>query len=157
MIAITKKEKVVLNQINYLQMEYTNGISDNMLKMDLDLTEHQYKEVLEDLERKNLISRIDGKIKALENIKKISVVDTRKEVRTAELDQMELEALKIIRSLTGDDQLVSRYILEGNLLYGNLKVSNFRMYHILISLENKEIIKKIHKKDGEYYKVTAAI
>jgi hypothetical protein len=157
MIAITKKEKVVLNQINYLQMEYTDGISDNMLKMDLDLTEHQYKEVLEDLERKNLISRIDGKIKALENIKKISVVDTRKEVRTAELDQMELEALKIIRSLTGDDQLVSRYILEGNLLYGNLKVSNFRMYHILISLENKEIIKKIHKKDGEYYKVTVAI
>ncbi|MDZ4171952.1 MAG: hypothetical protein U1C19_07270 [Methanobacteriaceae archaeon] len=157
MIAITKKEKVVLNQINYLQMEYTNGISDNMLKMDIDLTEHQYKEVLEDLERKNLISRIDGKIKALENIKKISVVDTRKEVRTAELDQIELEALKIIRSLTGDDQLVSRYILEGNLLYGNLKVSNFRMYHILISLENKEIIKKIHKKDGEYYKVTLAI
>lgn len=157
MIAITKKEKVVLNQINYLQMEYTDGISDNMLKMDLDLTEHQYKEVLEDLERKNLISRIDGKIKALENIKKISVVDTRKEVRTAELDQMELEALKIIRSLTGDDQLVSRYILEGNLLYGNLKVSNFRMYHILISLENKKIIKKIHKKDGEYYKVTVAI
>lgn len=138
MIAITKKEKVVLNQINYLQMEYANGISDNMLKMDLDLTEHQYKEVLEDLERKNLISRIDGKIKALENTKKISVVDTRKEVRTAELDQMELEALKIIRSLTGDDQLVSRYILEGNLLYGNLKVSNFRMYHILISLENKK-------------------
>jgi CTP-dependent riboflavin kinase len=157
MIAITKKEKVVLNQINYLQMEYANGISDNMLKMDLDLTEHQYKEVLEDLERKNLISRIDGKIKALENTKKISVVDTRKEVRTAELDQMELEALKIIRSLTGDDQLVSRYILEGNLLYGNLKVSNFRMYHILISLENKKIIKKIHKKDGEYYKVTVAI
>lgn len=157
MIAITKKEKVVLNQINYLQMEYTNGISNNMLKMDLDLTEHQYKEVLEDLERKNLISRIDGKIKALENTKKISVVDTRKEVRTAELDQMELEALKIIRSLTGDDQLVSRYILEGNLLYGNLKVSNFRMYHILISLENKKIIKKIHKKDGEYYKVTVAI
>ena len=157
MIAITKKEKVVLNQINYLQMEYTDGISDNMLKMDLDLTEHQYKEVLEDLERKNLISRIDGKIKALENTKKISVVDTRKEVRTAELDQMEFEALKIIRSLTGDDQLVSRYILEGNLLYGNLKVSNFRMYHILISLENKKIIKKIHKKDGEYYKVTVAI
>ena len=157
MIAITKKEKVVLNQINYLQMEYANGISDNMLKMDLDLTEHQYKEVLEDLERKNLISRIDGKIKALENTKKISVVDTRKEVRTAELDQMEFEALKIIRSLTGDDQLVSRYILEGNLLYGNLKVSNFRMYHILISLENKKIIKKIHKKDGEYYKVTVAI
>ncbi|MDP1552662.1 MAG: hypothetical protein Q8M06_06585 [Methanobacteriaceae archaeon] len=125
--------------------------------MEIYLTENQYKEVLEDLERKNLISRIDGKIKALENTKKISVVDTRKEVRTAELDQIELEALKIIRSLTGDDQLVSRYILEGNLLYGNLKVSNFRMYHILISLENKEIIKKIHKKDGEYYKVTLAI
>lgn len=140
-------------------MEYNEGISENILKMDLDITEHHFKEVLEDLERKNLISRVDGKIKALNVGKKISVVDTRKEVKTAELDQMEVEALEIIRNLSEkeEDGLVSRYIVEGNLLYGNLNVSNFRMYHILISLENKGILKKIKKNDGEYYQVTAEV
>lgn len=159
MITITKKENVVFNQIKYLQMEYNEGISENILKMDLDITEHHFKEVLEDLERKNLISRVDGKIKALNVGKKISVVDTRKEVKTAELDQMEVEALDIIRNLSEkeEDGLVSRYIVEGNLLYGNLNVSNFRMYHILISLENKGILKKIKKNDGEYYQVTAEV
>ena len=159
MITITKKENVVFNQIKYLQMEYTDGISENILKMDLDITEHHFKEVLDDLERKNLISRVDGKIKALSVGKKISVVDTRKEVKTAELDQMEVEALDIIRNLSEDEEdgLVSRYIVEGNLLYGNLKVSNFRMYHILISLENKGILKKIKKNDGEYYQLTAEV
>jgi hypothetical protein len=159
MITITKKENVVFNQIKYLQMEYNEGISENILKMDLDITEHHFKEVLEDLERKNLISRVDGKIKALSVGKKISVVDTRKEVKTAELDQMEVEALNIIRNLSEkeEDGLVSRYIVEGNLLYGNLNVSNFRMYHILISLENKGILKKIKKNDGEYYQVTAEV
>jgi len=159
MITITKKENVVFNQIKYLQMEYTEGISENILKMDLDITEHHFKEVLDDLERKNLISRVNGKIKALNVGKKISVVDTRKEVKTAELDQMEVEALEIIRNLSKDEEdgLVSRYIVEGNLLYGNLKVSNFRMYHILISLINKGILKKIKKNDGEYYQVTAEV
>lgn len=159
MITITKKENVVFNQIKYLQMEYTEGISENILKMDLDITEHHFKEVLDDLERKNLISRVNGKIKALNVGKKISVVDTRKEVKTAELDQMEVEALDIIRNLSKDEEdgLVSRYIVEGNLLYGNLKVSNFRMYHILISLINKGILKKIKKNDGEYYQVTAEV
>jgi hypothetical protein len=159
MITITKKENVVFNQIKYLQMEYTDGISENILKMDLDITEHHFKEVLDDLERKNLISRVDGKIKALSVGKEISVVDTRKEVKTAELDQMEVESLDIIRNLSEDEEdgLVSRYIVEGNLLYGNLKVSNFRMYHILISLENKGILKKIKKNDGEYYQLTAEV
>jgi hypothetical protein len=72
---------------------------------------------------------------------------------------MEVEALNIIRNLSEkeEDGLVSRYIVEGNLLYGNLNVSNFRMYHILISLENKEILKKIKKNDGEYYQVTVEV
>jgi hypothetical protein len=157
MITITKKENVVFNQIKYLQMEYKNGISENILKMEIDITEHQFKDVLDDLEQKNLIIREDGKIKALPVSKKISVVETRKEVKTAELDQMELDALSIIRDLSKEEGLVSRYILEGNLLYGKLKVSNFRMYHIIISLENKGILKKIKKSDGEYYQVTAEV
>jgi hypothetical protein len=34
-------------------------------------------------------------------------------------------------------------------------LSNLQMYHIIIALENKGLIKKIQNKDGEYYSVTS--
>ncbi|MBU4535347.1 MAG: hypothetical protein KKF16_05920 [Euryarchaeota archaeon] len=154
MITITKKEKSVFNQLKYLQMDYTGGLSENILKMDLDLSEHEIKEVLDNLEKKGLVSRGDeGKIKANYLDDEIEVVDTQKDVKTAELNQLELEALEIIRKIANPQGIISRYILEGNLLYGPLKVSNFRMYHIIISLENKKILRKLKKDDGEYYQV----
>ncbi len=155
MITITKKEKSVFNQLKYLQMDYSGGLSENILKMDLDLSEHEIKEILDNLEKKGLVSRVDkGKIKANYLDDEIEVVNTQKDVKTAELNQLELEALEIIRKLANSQGIISRYILEGNLLYGPLKVSNFRMYHIIISLENKNILRKLKKDDGEYYQVT---
>ncbi|GAB6054828.1 hypothetical protein HYG87_03005 [Methanobacterium alkalithermotolerans] len=155
MITITKKEKSVFNQLKYLQMDYSGGLSVNILKMDLDLSEHEIKEILDNLEKKGLVSRVDkGKIKANYLDDEIEVVNTQKDVKTAELNQLELEALEIIRKLANSQGIISRYILEGNLLYGPLKVSNFRMYHIIISLENKNILRKLKKDDGEYYQVT---
>ena len=155
MITITKKEKSVFNQLKYLQMDYSGGLSENILKMDLDLSEHEIKEILDNLEKKGLVSRADkGKIKANYLDDEIEVVNTQKDVKTAELNQLELEALEIIRKLANSQGIISRYILEGNLLYGPLKVSNFRMYHIIISLENKNILRKLKKDDGEYYQVT---
>ncbi|RJS49365.1 MAG: hypothetical protein CIT03_03775 [Methanobacterium sp.] len=155
MITITKKEKSVFNQLKYLQMDYSGGLSVNILKMDLDLSEHEIKEILDNLEKKGLVSRVDkGKIKANYLDDEIEVVNTQKDVKTAELNQLELEALEIIRKLADSQGIISRYILEGNLLYGPLKVSNFRMYHIIISLENKNILRKLKKDDGEYYQVT---
>lgn len=153
MITITKKENMVYKQIKYLQLEYNEGISENILKMDLDITEHDFKEVLEDLERKRLIIRVNGKLKALKSKKEISIVDTRREVKTAELDQMEVEAMNIIKALKDKDNLVSKYQVEGNLLYGDLKVSTFRMYHILVSLENKGLLKQISNKNGDFFEV----
>ncbi len=154
MITITKKEKSVFNQLKYLQMDYSGGLSENILKMDLDLSEHEIKEVIDNLEKKGLVSRgDDGKIKANYLDDEIKVVDTQKDVKTAELNQLEKEALEIIRKLANSQGIISRYILEGNLLYGPLKVSNFRMYHIIISLENKKILRKLKKDDGEYYQV----
>ena len=52
-----------------------------------------------------------------------------------------------------DKGFVSRYEIEGNLLYGDLKLTDFRMYHILLSLENKGLIKAVYRKNGDYYKV----
>jgi hypothetical protein len=63
----------------------------------------------------------------------------------------EMESYKLIKQLVDENNLVSKYTLEGHLLYGDLKLTNFRMYHIILSLQNKELLKPINKDDGEYY------
>ena len=47
----------------------------------------------------------------------------------------EKESYNLIKELVDDKNLVSKYTLEGHLLYGDLKLSNFKMYHIILSLE----------------------
>ncbi|MGL6298470.1 MAG: hypothetical protein ACRC1M_04815, partial [Methanobacteriaceae archaeon] len=78
---------------------------------------------------------------------------SKKDVIKAELDKKEEESLEIIKSLVSEDNIISKYLLEGNLLYGELQLSNFRMYHIILSLENKKIIKRVVRDDGEYYRL----
>ena len=73
---------------------------------------------------------------------------TEKEI---ELNIKEKESYNLIKELVDDKNLVSKYTLEGHLLYGDLKLSNFKMYHIILSLENKNLLKPIKKEDGEYY------
>ena len=145
---------MVYNQLKYIQLDYDDGVSANIIKMDLDLSEHELKEILENLEKKGLIYHEEnGKIRAKTVQEKIEVVNTQKEVKIAELNHLEAEALEIINELASEKGIISRYTLEGHLLYGPLKVSNFRMYHIIISLENKGILKKLQKNNAEYYEV----
>ena len=80
---------------------------------------------------------------------KINVVDSRAEVLKEDLNQTEKKAFEIIKNISNNG-LISRYALEGNLLYGDLKLGNIPMYHLIIELENKGLIKKIQMKDGEY-------
>lgn len=70
------------------------------------------------------------------------------------LSETEQKSLEIIRKLVDDEGNLSRTLLEGNLLYGELELSNIRMYNLVTSLENKGILKKIQLSDGEYYKFT---
>ena len=152
MITITKKENIVLNQIKYFQAEYGDGVPSNILKLDLSMSETQFKDILTNLEGKYLISRNDNYIKANTVDSKINVVESREEVLKEDLNQTEKKSFELIQSLAKESS-VSRYILEGNLLYGDLKLSNLQMYHIITSLENKDLIKKIQRKDGEYYDI----
>lgn len=152
MITITKKENLVLNQIKYLQAEYGDGVPSNILKLELSMSETKFKDILNNLEDKGLISKSDNYIKANVVDSTINAVESREEVLKEDLNQTEKKAFEIIRNLASDG-LVSRHFLEGNLLYGDLKLSNLQMYHITISLENKGLIKKIQKKDGEYYNI----
>ncbi|RBQ22752.1 hypothetical protein ALNOE001_15930 [Candidatus Methanobinarius endosymbioticus] len=154
MITITKKEEIVFNQIKIFNLEYEDGIPENLIKMELGMYEHELKEILEELDHENLIDYTDKKVKLTDFEREITAVDSRKEVILADLDVKEKKSLEIIENLVDENKTVPKYILEGHLLYGELKLSNFRMYHIILSLENKGVIKPINKEDGEYYLLT---
>lgn len=150
MITITKKENFVLNQIKYFHAEYSNGVPSNILRLNLSISEIEFNDILKNLEDKKLISNEDNYIKANAVDAKINAVESKEEVLREDLNQTEKKAFEIITNLASDGT-VSRHILDGNLLYGDLKLSNLQIYHIIVSLEKKGLIKKIQKKDGEYY------
>ncbi|BAW31289.1 MAG TPA: hypothetical protein PLO64_01525 [Methanothermobacter sp.] len=152
MIIITKKENIIYEEIKDLKPEFPDGIPEKIIKMKIDISEHDYHEILNNLQSKNLIIRENSKIKLQDIQDKIKVVENKREVKIEELNQLEKETLKTIKNLT-ENSLISRYTLEGNLLYGKLKLDNLKMYKLLLSLENKKILKKIQRKDGEYYKL----
>ena len=154
MITITKKENRVLNQIKYMQAEYGDGVPSNILRLDLSMPEIEFKDILTNLEDKGLISQNDNYIKTNAVDAQINAVESRAEVVREDLNQTEKKTFELITSLA-DNGSISRYLLEGNILYGDLKLSNLQMYQIIVSLENKGLIKKIQKKDGEYYNIKA--
>lgn len=167
MTNLTPLQKRVLNGIKFFHAEYQNGVPYNILKIDLDLALEDLDHSLAYLEEENYITRRDGSILLKsddEMVQKTEEVPaTGSMVKTSDLGDVEVkdqlseteqESLEIIRKLVDDEGNLSRTLLEGNLLYGVLKLSNIRMYNLITSLENKGIIKKIQLPDGEYYKFT---
>ena len=156
MITITRKEEVVFNQIKIFDVEFDGNIPISALKKELcvgSFYEYDLVQVLNSLSNKKLIEFDGSKINLLVSDKEINTVNSKKDLEELELNLKEKESFELIKTLVNDKNLVSKYILEGNLLYGDLKLTNFRMFHILLSLENKGLLKKVHKSDGEYYKV----
>ncbi len=151
MITITKNEEVVLNQINVFAIEYPEGIPVNVLRKDLGFHEYDLIQILEELKEKELVIFEDNKVSLSDYEKEINTVNSKKDVEELELNMKELESYKLIQELVDDRNIISKYTLEGHLLYGDLKLSNFRMYHIILSLQNKGLLKPIIKDDGEYY------
>lgn len=151
MINITKNEEVVLRQIEIFDIEYPNGIPVNVLRKDLGFHEYDLVQILEELKDKDLITFEDNKVGLSESEKEINTVNSRKDIEELELNMKEKESYKLIQELVDDKNLISKYTLEGHLLYGDLKLTNFRMYHIILSLQNKGLLKSIEKDDGEYY------
>lgn len=151
MINITKNEEVVLRQIEIFDVEYPNGIPVNVLRKDLGFHEYDLVQILDELKDKDLITFEDNKVSLSESEKEINTVNSRKDIEELELNMKEKESYKLIQELVDDKNLISKYTLEGHLLYGDLKLTNFRMYHIILSLQNKGLLKSIEKDDGEYY------
>ena len=136
MINITRNEEVVLKQIKIFAVEYPDGIPLDVLKKDLGFHEYDFK---------------DNKINLSGSEKEINTVNSKQDLQELELNRKEIESYNLIKDLVDENNLISKYILEGHLLYGNLEISNFRMYHIILSLQNKGLLKPIDKADGEYY------
>lgn len=151
MITITRNEEVVLNQIKIFAAEYPEGIPVEVLRNDLGFHEYDLVQILEELQDKELVIFENNKVSLSEHEKEINTVNSKKDVKELELNMKEKESYKLIQDLVDDKNLISKYTLEGHLLYGDLKLSNFRMYHIILSLQNKGLLKPINKDDGEYY------
>lgn len=150
MITITKDEEKVLNQIKSYEGEKVDA---SVLKENLGIYEHDLNDLLKSLKSKGLVYYDGSSVELKEVDVKINTVDSKEDVINAELNQKEKASFELIKSLMDDKGFVSRYEIEGNLLYGDLKLTDFRMYHILLSLENKGLIKAVYRKNGDYYKV----
>ena len=151
MITITKNEEVVLDQVKIFAIEYPDGIPVNVLRKDLGFHEYDLIQILEELQDKGLVTFKDSKVTLSDNELEINTVNSKKDVEELELNMKEKESYELIKKLVDDKNLISKYTLEGHLLYGDLELSNFRMYHIILSLQNKGLLKTINKDDGEYY------
>jgi hypothetical protein len=153
MTTLTNKENLVLSQIKYFQAEYNDGVPYGILKLDLDLSETEIKIILDNLEDKGIISIRDEHIKISKKDLKVDLAMSEKEKGEDELSQKELKAFELIKELADESGLISRHILEGHLLYGELKLSTTGSYNLILSFENKGIIRKVQMADGEYYTI----
>ena len=151
MITITKREEVVLDQLKIFDIEYPDGVPTNVLRKELGFHEYDLVQILEGLSSKDLINFSDNKSSLTDSEKEINTVNSKKDLEELELNMKEKESYELIRSLVDDKNLISKYTLEGHLLYGDLQLSNFRMYHIILSLQNKGLLKTLEREDGEYY------
>ncbi len=151
MITITRNEEVVLNQIKIFDFEYPEGIPLNLLRKELGFHEYDLVQILEELQDKGLVIFKDNKASLSDSEKDVNTVNSKKDLEELELNQKEKDSYNLIKELVDDKNLISKYTLEGHLLYGDLDITNFRMYHIILSLQNKGLLKTISKDDGEYY------
>jgi len=151
MILITKKEEKVLNKIKDISKEYNNQISLSSLKEETGMYEYDLNLILKNLDKKGVVDYKNSIVNLANFDGEINTVDSKADVVSAELNQKEKDSFELIKNIVDENNMVSRYELEGRLLYGDLKLTDFRMYHIILSLENKGLLKPIYKENGDYY------
>jgi hypothetical protein len=164
------QEILVLNALKYFQTEYREGVPVNILKLELDLSDEELKEILSVLDGKGTVLIHDERVKLVQKdlvgedqeetvVEEISEEvsekiesDTPKEnINTKNLTEDELKAYHIIKKQTNASGEISRTLLEGHLLYDDLKLSTLGCYKMVASLENKGVIRKINNVNGEYF------
>ena len=152
MKTITIKEEEVLNLIKELYAD-SPDVPFSLVKDEMGIYEHDLNDLLKSLDKKGIVDYQGDYIKLTDFDGEIKTVNSTRDVILAELNQKERDSFEIIKCIVDDNNMVSKYELEGKLLYGDLKLTDFRMYHIILSLENKGLIKAISKENGDYYRL----
>ncbi|MBE6493602.1 MAG: hypothetical protein E7Z84_03215 [Methanosphaera stadtmanae] len=151
---ITKNEnKILLLLKNNLEQYPTSIPFDNIRDM-FDLTETQIVDILKSLESKNFIHfDEDEKIINYSNLEEdVEIVEDKSALKKYMLNKTEEDAYQVIQNVIHKyDEYAPRYIIEGALLYGELELTPKKTYNIIVSLENKQLLRRVERKDGEYY------
>ena len=154
---------LVLDGIKDLQLEFPDGIPVNILLEELNLSDDELKATLLSLMDDGVIFIEEEYVKLVEQVSENDMVGLDDPVnfsddivlideeKISDLTERELEGLETIKFLAVDSKRVSKYLLEGHFLYGDLKLSPLGTYNIILSLENKGFIKHVRLSDGEYY------
>ncbi|MGO9386663.1 MAG: hypothetical protein ACLPWD_01290 [Methanobacterium sp.] len=154
---------LVLDGIKDLQLEFPDGVPVNILLEELNLSDDELKVTLLSLMDDGVIFIEEEYVKLVEQVSEDDMVGLDDSVNVSDdtvlideekivdLTERELEGLEIIKVLADDSKRVSKYLLEGHFLYGDLKLSPLGTYNLILSLENKGFIKHVRLSDGEYY------
>ena len=154
---------LVLDKIKDLQLEFPDGVPVYILLEELDLSDDELKVTLLSLMDDGVIFIEEEYVKLVEQVSENDMVGLDDPVnfsddivlideeKISDLTERELEGLEIIKFLADDSKRVSKYLLEGHFLYGDLKLSPLGTYNLILSLENKGLIKHVRLSDGEYY------
>lgn len=173
------QEILVLNTLKYFQAEYQEGVPVSILKLDLDLSDEDLKDVLGGLDEKGIIFIEDERIRLVKKditteefekdiIEDISADITKEipkyfseekedipkeDLNPQYISENELKIYNILKEQSDSSGYISVNLVEGYLLYGDLKLSITDCYNFIASLENKGLIKKVHKVNGDYYRI----
>lgn len=156
MQVITKNENKILLMIKNNLDKYPEKIPFDTIKETLDFSETKLVDLLESLQSKNFITYNleDNEIAYVDLNSEIKVVEDKSALKDYMLNKTEEDAYVIIQNVISKyEGYAPRYILEGALLYGQLELSPKRTYNITVSLENKHLLKKVKRADGEYYTI----
>lgn len=153
---ITNDENKIILFIKNNIDKYPEKVSYDIIREVLDFSETKMVDLLTSLKEKNIL-QFDQTTKEVTYVDlnaEIEVVGDKSELKEYMLNKTEEDAYAIISEVISKyDEYAPRYILEGALMYGELELSPKRTYNIIVSLENKQLLKRVEKVDGEYYTI----
>lgn len=156
MQVITKNENKILLLIRNNLDSFPEKIAYDKIKDILDLSETSLVDLLESLQKKNFIklNPDDREVSYVDLYLETKVVEDKSALKSYMLNKTEEDAYVIIQDVISKYKgYAPRYILEGALLYGELELTPKRTYNITVSLENKHLLKRVKRADGEYYTI----
>ena len=147
--------QIITNDENKIILFIKNNLDKYPDKVSYDVI-REMVDLLDSLQDKKIIE-YDSSTKDVSYVNldvELEIVENQSELKEYMLNKTEEDAYAIISEVISKyDNYAPRYILEGALMYGELELSPKRTYNIIVSLENKQLLKRVEKVDGEYYTI----